>query len=98
MINLSREDDGLAGKLTVGISDAVVHQVAQNDAVGVFVEDGVVNFLGVEVQGVGVYALVFELGDLLVCQVCCLDAIAHELGCVGDYAEGHQLAICNGLL
>ena len=49
MIDLSREDDGLAWELTVGVADAVVHQVAQNDAVGVFVEDGVVNLLGVEV-------------------------------------------------
>jgi hypothetical protein len=98
VVDVAGEDDGLAWQLAIGIADAVVHQVAQDDAVGVLVEDCVVNGGGFKLKLVGVDALVFKLGNLLIAQVRGLDAIAQELGGVGHDLEGNQVAIGNGLL
>ena len=45
MVVVAGEDDGLAEPRAVGVADAVLHQVAQDDAVGVLVEDGLVDLL-----------------------------------------------------
>ena len=66
MVDVAGEDDALTRQLAVGIPQAVIHQVAQDDSVGVLVEHRIVDFLGVKVQGVGVDALVFQLSDLLI--------------------------------
>ena len=66
VFDVAGKDHGFAQRLTVGQAQAVFHQVAQNGAVGVFVVDGFVDQFAVEVEGVGVDALIFELGDLLI--------------------------------
>ena len=98
VVDAAGEDDALAGQLAVAVADAVVHQVAQDGAVGVFVENCGVDFLAIKIQHVGVDALLFQLGVLLVVEVAALDAIAQELGGVGDDFERHQIVLGNRLL
>lgn len=98
VVNVAGEDDALAGQLAVGVAQAVVHQVTQDDAVGVLVEHGVVNFLSVELQGIGVDSLILKLSNLFVREVCGLDAFTQELGGVSNDAERHQLSVSDGLL
>ena len=96
--DIARKDDGFSRQLTIGIAYAVVHQVAQNDAVGVQIEHNVIDFLGVEVQIVRIYALVFHLRNLLVVQVGRLDTVTQKLGGVRHHPKWHQVAIGNRLI
>ena len=53
MVVVAGEDDRLADPGARGVADAVLHQVAQDDPVGVLVEDGLVDLAWLELDGVG---------------------------------------------
>ena len=57
-----------------GVADAVLHQVAQDDPVGVLVEDGLVDLGLVELDGGGVLLVFLELLPLLLGHLRVLDA------------------------
>ena len=96
--DVAGKHNALAGQLPVGIAQAVVHQVAQDDAVGALVEHRSINLLSVEIQRVRVDTLVFQLRHLFIRQMFGFDAIAQKLGGVRHHAERHQMAIRNRLL
>ena len=61
VLMIAREDDALAGKLTGRVSQAVLHQVAKDRAVGVLVVDDLVDLLGRKIVLRRVFALLFKL-------------------------------------
>ena len=91
MAVVAGEDDGLARQASCGVADAALHQVAQNRAAGVAIEDLAVEVLGFVIPAFGVLDLLLVLAPLLVAHLAPSDALAEEFRGQLDHPEGHEI-------
>src|SRR5262249_22927647 len=90
--------DGFADPLPGGVPNSIFHQVAQNDAVGVLVEDLFVDALGVVVKGRRVFAVFFELPPLFLGQLRVLDSFPKEACRMGRDLVRDQVVLLDGFI
>ena len=91
MAVVAGEDDGFSETGAVGVADAFFHQVAEDGAVGVLVEDGLADLFLVVIDALGIGCLFCELLALLRAEILVSDAVPQEFGGVFHHGEGAEI-------
>ena len=98
MIVISGKNDGFAGNLSGFLPDSVIHQIPDDGAVGIAVENLFVDLMIFKIEIFRLFAVLFELTFLFVVKVLIFYAFSEKLGGVGIDFIWYQVAFFNGLI